>query len=394
MAFFHRLSAQTRIALLLAITLGLGACSSLKLTSKDNVSPPTELKDVAKTEQLVALWRTSVSDDKASIRGQALRPAVRDGAVLIAGVEGDLRSLDAATGETRWKIATEYRFAGGVGMDGRRVVLGTLDGEVVAFDRKDGEQLWQIQLPSEVLATPVVTAATVVVRGNNGRVYGLTSSDGKLAWTFDGDVPLLSLRGNADPVMDGTTIYSAGDNGKLAALDLVEGKLKWEQVLTLPDGRNELERMVDLDGQMRADRGDVFVAGYKGSTTALTSDSGRTLWSQKAESVSGVDVDAALVVVVESDGDVMAMDRRSGGELWVQKDLRFRMLGSPRILGTVVVVGDLEGYLHVISLKDGSIVGRIRHGREAVSAPMVVVDQVLYVQGRGGVVAAYQLRGS
>jgi outer membrane protein assembly factor BamB len=380
------------MALALALSTGaLTGCKFFNTSKKENISPPTELSKFEAKGRFDEQWDFGVSDADAGVRGEALRPAISADAVFVAGAEGDVARLDRASGRVQWKRNTELRIAGGVGADARRLVLGTLDGEVIALDANDGEELWRVSFPCEFLATPVVTAAVVAVRGNNGRVYGLNTNDGSLSWTFDGDVPLLSLRGNADLVLEGTTLYNASDSGKLSAIDLVEGRLKWEQVITLPDGRNELERMIDLDGQFRADRGDVVIAGFNGNTHILTSDSGRTVWTQKSGSAAGLDVDERHVYISESDGDVRALDRRSGVQVWRQKALRHRMLSAPRVVGGAVVVGDLEGFLHALSPEDGRLLARTRVGKTPIAAPPVVVDDTIFVQSRGGNIASLSL---
>ena len=57
------------------------------------------------------------------------------------------------------------------------------------------------------------------------------------------------------------------------------------------------------------------------------------------------------------------------------------------------MVGDYEGYLHILSAEDGDIVGRIRVGSDPISTPPMVANGVAYVLGDGGSLAAISLSG-
>ena len=57
-----------------------------------------------------------------------------------------------------------------------------------------------------------------------------------------------------------------------------------------------------------------------------------------------------------------------------------------------VVAGDLEGYLHFLSKKDGSIVARVRLGSAPILAPPIVVKGHLVVLTTGASLAVYQIK--
>ena len=52
-----------------------------------------------------------------------------------------------------------------------------------------------------------------------------------------------------------------------------------------------------------------------------------------------------------------------------------------------------KGYLHLLSTDDGRISGRVKVDGKGIAERPLVVDDVLYVYGKGGTLAAYTLRG-
>src|SRR5262249_409977 len=152
----------------------------------------------------------------------------------------------------------------------------------------DGADRWTTQLTSEVISAPGIGGGIVVARTNDGRVFGLDARDGKRLWTFDrAAVPILSLRGNSSPVLEAAAVYAGEDNGKVIALRASDGGELWEQQISAGEGRTELERIQDVDGEVKVDSGVVYAAGYRGQAAALIAQSGRPLWTHDLSSYNG-----------------------------------------------------------------------------------------------------------
>jgi outer membrane protein assembly factor BamB len=369
--------------------LSLAACSG-KTKSKDNVAIPKELSDIVSSTNFQRVWASHVKTDGAE-RGEHLTPAVFDGQIFIAGLN-EVRAVDRSSGKTLWSKSVDATLSGGPASDGKRVVVGSLDGSVMAFDAKDGELLWSSEVTSEVLSLPAFAGEFVIICSNDGRISALDLSSGKRVWQMDRDVPLLSLRGTASAVVEGDTVYVPGDSGKVVALNVADGALRWEQAINVSNGRNELERIADIDGGTVIADGDLFVAGYNGQTSAVASSSGSTLWTYQGPSVAGLVVDARNVYLTDSQSQVIALDRRSGAQIWKQDGLLNRYVTKPVILADKIVVGDFEGYLHALNIETGALIGRTKLDSDRFATAPTVSDDLLIAQSSSGSVAAYRLR--
>jgi outer membrane protein assembly factor BamB len=78
--------------------------------------------------------------------------------------------------------------------------------------------------------------------------------------------------------------------------------------------------------------------------------------------------------------------------MWKQDALAHRWLTTPAVQGNYAVVGDLEGYLHWLSLDDGSLSARERLGRDPVRATPQVSDGVVYAVSTDGQLGAFRSR--
>lgn len=380
-----------RTAVLLTAALLLGGCNWFK----GDVKPgdPAELVDFEPTLNTDRLWSTNVGDG-INKSAQQLRPVYRDGVLFAADHEGILASVAADSGKKNWQIKTELPFSGGPGLGSGRVLLGTEDGEVHAFQADTGTPLWIARVSSEVLAAPVEQDGIVVVRAIDGRVFGLNADNGRRLWVYDRSVPLLTLRGNSKPLIRAGVVYLGYDGGDVVALRLADGSLMWEQSIATPEGRTELDRLADVDGEMMVVASDLLVSSYKNRLTSLAADSGRLLWFKEVASASGVIVDRTMLAATDKEDHVWLLDRRNGATQWKVPDLENRGLTRPAIYGNFVVVGDFEGYLHFINADTGAFAARIKVGGDGFTGAPLVIGDVMYVYTRKGELAAYRAGGA
>jgi len=310
-----RTAPLARLALLAALALGAG-CANDK-----DVEKPSELVDFRESVSIDRLWSASLGGGDDVMR-VGLAPAIDADRVYAAGRDGDVAALQLADGKQLWRKSTKATLAGGPGVGAGLVVVGSSDGEVIALDAKDGAQRWRVAVGGEVLSAPAVAAIAVVVRTVDGRLRGLSVEDGRELWREEQSLPRLTLRGAAAPVVADGTAIAGFDNGRVIAVTVAAGEVLWESLVTPARGRTELERMVDIDAAVKVSGADVFVAGYQGRVAMLALDSGQTWWSRELSSHRGLDIDDDRVFVSTAGGEVAALRRRTGIELWRQDALR------------------------------------------------------------------------
>jgi len=374
----------------LAALLLLNGCSWIKSWGGDeDPEDPVALVDFEPTLEVGKVWSTKVGSglDKA---GRQLRPVYSSGSLYGADHKGQLMAIDANSGNKRWEIKTKLPFTGGPGISDNLLLMGTQDGEVFAFDATTGTQRWSATVTSEVLAAPVEADGIVVVRCIDGRIFGLDADTGQRVWIYDHSVPLLTLRGNAPLLLRAGVVFVGYDGGQVVALRLDDGTLMWEQTLVTTEGRTELERLSDIDGQLVFIASDLLVSSYKNRLASLAADSGRLLWFKDVSSATGVSVDRINLTLSDKEGHVWLLDRRNGAESWKHNQLLRRGLTRPVFYGSFIVVGDQDGYLHWINIDNGQFAAREKVGGKGFSGPPLVVGNTLYVMTKKGELTAFR----
>ena len=224
------------------------------------------------------------------------------------------------------------------------------------------------------------------------RLIGLDASTGDQRWTYDSTPGVLTLRGTGAPVVTNHLAVAGLSTGKVVALDTRNGVPVWEQRVAIPQGRSELERIVDIDGGLLLSGGTLYVASYQGRMAALELESGRVLWQRDASSYAGVAQGFGSVYVSLASGTVEGVDERSTTALWSNDSLARRQLSAPEVFSSYVAVGDMEGYLHLLSQVDGRFVGRTRIDSDGLRARPLVVGDMIYVFGNSGKLEALTIR--
>jgi outer membrane protein assembly factor BamB len=96
------------------------------------------------------------------------------------------------------------------------------------------------------------------------------------------------------------------------------------------------------------------------------------------------------VYAVDDNGAVPALDKSTGTSVWTQDKLQYRKLTAPVVTGGLIAVGDLQGYIHLLSPDDGSIVGRLATDGTAVHALVPLTDGLL-AQTAGGALVRFRI---
>ena len=374
-------------AALLALALLAAGCSS---NSKKEL-PPAELTDFKEEVVLQKVWNRSIGDGQGETYNM-LVPAVENDRIYAADVTGEVVAMDRMNGDVLWKKDLDQPVSGAVGVGYGLVMLGTLRGEVIALDASTGEEKWTAKVSSEVLAPPATNGDIVVVQTQDDKVIGLDASTGTQRWLYDSTPAVLTLRGTGAPLVTNRLAIAGLSTGKVVALDTQNGVPAWEARVAIPQGRSELDRVVDIDGGLLLSGGTLYVASYQGRMAGIDLESGRVLWQRDASSYAGVAQGFGSVYTSLASGTVEGVDERSTTALWSNDALARRQLSAPEVFSSYVAVGDMEGYLHLLSQVDGRFVGRTRVDSDGLRARPLVVGDMLYVFGNSGKLEALTIK--
>lgn len=376
-----------RTIILLIITLVLTvSCSSNK---KEKKFEPVDLQKITQQGHFTKLWSKKLADgDKAY--GYELVPFVDKKSIFVAGKDGKVYKLDAQNGQQIWEHDLEVELSAGPGVGSDILLVGTPEGRVIAMDKETGNELWRVLLSSEILSPPVLDNNMAIVRAQDGKVYALNTENGSREWLFDTNIPNLTLRGNSKPIVKAGRIYIGFDNGKVAAIKQSTGDVIWLQNVVDTKGKTELARIVDIDGQMALIATDLYLSSADGKTIAVATESGRVMWSKDVGSSKGVSASRNNLYVLDTLSNVHALNRTDGSNEWQTNEYKYRLLTRPIFYLGDIVVGDLEGYIHVLDGTNGQTIARTRMGKSEFYTAPIVNGSMILAYNKGGTLTAFE----
>jgi outer membrane assembly lipoprotein YfgL len=373
----QKLGRSLGLAGLLALALGASGCSSTpeKLL-------PTPLSAPATVLTATQIWSAKVGEST-----EPLAPVVAGGRVFVASGKGTVVALDADTGRDVWRVNVGSALGAGVGADGQTAAVITRDNELVSLS--EGREQWRVRLPARSFTAPLVAGGRVFVLMADRSVGAYDGTTGARLWTQSRPGEPLVLGQGGVLLAVGNTLV-AGLSARLTGLDPLNGNVQWQALLASSRGTNEVERLVDLVGNVSREGDSVCTRAFGAAVGCVDTSRGTTVWSKVANGNTGISGDASRVFATESDGSVVAWERADGEVAWRVDRLKFHSLTAPKAVGRAVVFGDSEGNVHVFSREDGSDMARFTTDGSAILGAPVISGQVLIVQTKNGGVYAWR----
>lgn len=404
-----------RSGLLLAWVLLLSGCAAFSWIpgigddeDDEEKTEPAELVDFDAEVKLERQWKNKVGKGLGS-KYIRLQPLVVADRVVAADAYGVVAAFDRFSGEKIWqqqvgeverRASGLDRFldrsdsgfvSGGVGGGEGLVLLGTTRGNVIALALSDGTEQWRTYVGSEIGAQPVAAQGRVFAHTIDGELIAFDAETGDKLWSYSSQVPLLTLRGTSTPVTGRDVVYTGFASGKVVALRANNGEPIWEQRIMLPEGRSELERIVDVDAAPLVTGNSVYAQAYQGRMMRILARDGRPRWEADVSSFLNLAQGYGQVYAVEEKDTVTALDQERGEVTWQHDLLARRALTAPLAYSNYLVVGDAQGYMHVMAQRDGRMMGREKVNGKGLRTPFVLADGTFFVLDNAGGLHAYKI---
>jgi outer membrane protein assembly factor BamB len=368
-----------------ALIVGFAITTLVACSGGARVRKPAELVPVTNQFELVPVWSANVGTSESF----NFHPVVAGDAVYAASSRGNLVKINLSNGNKLWEASVPERITVGPGSDGRVTAVVTTKGTVYAYD-DNGKPIWNVSIGSEVLTEPVVAGGLVIIRALDNRFIGLDEQTGARKWTYQRQQSALSLRVGYGMLEIGNEVIVTGfAGGRFGMIAIANGGLVWETPISFPKGFSEIERLNDVTAKPSM-QGEILCAvSYQGRIGCGQARTGNLLWFKDFSSFTGTSQSPDMVFAADEKSHVTAFATKDGTQVWENSKLTFRDVGESLAVGRVLLMGDVEGYVHAFSQADGVMVARIRHDSSPITAAPISVGGLILIQSQGGKLAAY-----
>ena len=272
-------------------------------------------------------------------------PVVARGHVFFGSGDGNVYSLDAITGELRWKFHTGDVVHSSPAIADDVLYIGSFDTWLYAIDADRGTERWRFKTGEDpvrhnqtgLTSSPVVVGRTVYFGCRDAHVYAVDAVTGKQKWSFYTDHGWVSA---TPAVRDGTLYIGTGSNEKFMALDAATGAVRYATPL-----KTAFFSSVALAGSL------AIVGTFSGELEAYNTKTGAQVWEVMTEARKA---DPRKILKPDGTLDPDALVPSAFGDfenMYVMMDKRLSIgayLASPVVDRGMIFIGSAEGILYAL----------------------------------------------
>ncbi len=302
--------------------------------------------------------------------------------IFIFDSEGEIKAF-SNNGKRIWSKKLDVDISTGITLGFNKLLLSTSNGDVLCVSKDSGETIWQYSTSGEVLSPPATNGDIVAIQNIDGRITAVDLNTGEFRWDYRSVIPNLTLRGTSEPSFYQGFLYVGFANGNLAKIEPRSGVTQWEIPITTSRETSEIGRIIDIDGNFVFSGGIAFVATFQGDVAALDTRTGRFIWKEKTSTANDLLSSRGKIILIDEKDQVLAYSQNSGNLEWFNKDFFLRELTSPSNLKSLVIYGDFQGFLHALDISQGQQVARKRVSRSKIISISAKDENVLTLDSKG-----------
>ena len=277
---------------------------------------------------------------------------------------GYCKAVDKQSGALRWQFKTDAMLFSRPAVSGKFVILPTSDKRLVWLDKKSGKLSWQYLADGPYVADGVVQGG-VLYQGGYKTFQAWDVKRHRLLWRYDS----IDNYCQAAPVVDGADVIFGAWDTNLRSLDRLNGSLNWQW----NNGKNvNLYSPGNVVPVVTSDH--VVIVAPDRVTTAIDRKTGVQLWREKNDNKVreslGRSVDGKVAYAKTMDGELVAMSTGDNyQELW-KVDLGFGYEHAPCIVlehDGYIYCGSRRGVLAVVNAATHELEFTYRMGSSEVN---------------------------
>jgi outer membrane protein assembly factor BamB len=360
---------------------------------------------LAMAETPAAAWSAQIAGSSNRAR-LAAAPVIGGGKLFVEGTDGVIHAFDKKTGAKLWtrgdaemtKDQEPSEFGGGVSYEAGKVYATNGVGEVKALDAETGEVLWKVKPAGPLRGSPTIAFGQLFVMTQDNQIIALNITDGSLVWDESGSTTQSGVFGVAAPAAGQGTVIAGYSSGELSAYRYENGRTLWSDALARTNISTTVGTITDIDADPIIDSGRVYALGQGGRMAAYELLTGQRIWELNLAGISTPAIAGEWIFTLTDDARLLAIARSTGRVRWITQLQRYKdeedkkgpiFWTGPVLAGGQLWVASSRGEVWKVSAGEGSAQFFADIGQPVSLAP-VVADGYLYILDDSGKVHAWR----
>jgi len=351
------------------------------------------------------VWSAQIAGSSRRVR-LAAAPVVGGHKLFAVGSDGMIHAFDKATGARLWsrgddamtKDQAPSAFGGGVSYEAGKVYATNGVGDVKALNADTGEVLWKVKPAGPLRGSPTIAFGQLFVMTQDNQIISLNINDGSLVWDESGSTTQSGVFGVAAPAAGQGTVIAGYSSGELSAYRYENGRVLWSDALARTNISTTVGTITDIDADPIIDSGRVYALGQGGRMAAYELVTGQRIWELNLAGISTPAIAGEWVFTLTDDARLLAISRSNGRVRWIAQLQRYRdekdkkgpiFWTGPVLAGGQLWVASSQGDLWKVSAAEGSAEFFADIGQPVSLAP-IVADGYLYLLDDNGTIHAWK----
>ncbi len=337
-------------------------------------------------------WKADAGKGSGKKSSLIASPVEAGGVVYLIDANQSIQAIDAITGNKLWSKALEplrkrdkVANGGGVAIAGDKLIVTSGYGYVTALELDDGAEVWQRVMQAPVTGAPTVGDNNAYITTSNNEIYVLRLSDGQVLWSDQAIAESARVLSAPSPALSDDIVVAPFSSGELIAYLPANGRRLWTNSLTRGGRFTPISSINDIAGRPVLSEGLVIAASQSGVLAGVDEVSGVQRWSIVFGSIQSPAVSGQFVFAVNTDGQVVCVDKNDGGVIWVtqltafenEKKRKNRIVWTgPVIASGKLILASSSGQAVSISPQTGEIEKTLKIGDPVYVEPIVAKERV------------------
>ena len=359
---------------------------------------------LALAENPTKAWTADIAGSSGRVR-LAAAPVIGGDKLFAVGSDGAILAFDKRTGARAWildvAMSDDVRpsaFGGGVSYNDGKLYATNGAGDVKALDANTGEILWQVKPAGPLRGSPTIAFGQIYVMTQDNQVIALKIEDGTLEWDESGSTTQSGVFGVAAPAAGQGTVIAGYSSGELSAYRYENGRTLWSDALARTNISTQVSSLTDIDADPIIDSGRVYALGQGGRMAAYELVTGQRIWELNLAGISTPAIAGEWIFTLTDDARMLAIARSSGRVRWITQLQRWRkekkkedpiFWTGPVLAGNHLWAASSRGEIWRLSAGEGSA-QLFAEIDQPVSLPPVVADGHLYILDDSGTIHAWR----
>jgi outer membrane protein assembly factor BamB len=360
---------------------------------------------LALAENPTKVWSAQIAGSSNRER-LAAAPVIGGDKLFAEGTDGVIHAFDRRTGARLWsrgddemtKDQAPSAFGGGVSYEDGKLYATNGIGEVKALNADTGEVLWKVAPAGPLRGSPTIAFGQLFVMTQDNQIIALNIADGSLVWDESGSTTQSGVFGVAAPAAGQGTVIAGYSSGELSAYRYENGRTLWSDALARTNISTTVGSITDIDADPIIDSGRVYALGQGGRMAAYELLTGQRIWELNLAGISTPAIAGEWIFTLTDDARLLAIARSTGRVRWITQLQRFKdeedkkgpiFWTGPVLAGGQLWVASSRGEVWKVSAGEGSAQFVTDLG-QPVSLPPVVADGYLYILDDGGTIHAWR----